>query len=52
MQIVITLAALAALVLVFESWAASFDSSVTEPATTAEPAESAALESRARDRAR
>jgi hypothetical protein len=51
MHIVITLAALLALLLVSESLASSFDASATEPATV-EPSGQAALESRARDRAR
>jgi len=51
MQILITLAALAALVLVLESWASSFDASATEPAT-AETSRSAAPDPGSRDRAR
>ncbi len=51
MHIVITLAAVLALLLLSESLASSFDASATEPAT-AEPSDQAAPESLARDRAR
>jgi hypothetical protein len=51
MHIVITLAALLALVLISESWASSADASATEPAT-AEPSGQVVTESPVRDRAR